>query len=386
MPWRETCAMEERMKFVCEYLDGDVWMAALCRDYGVSRKTGYKWLARYRAEGLLGLRDRSRAPHGHPRAVPEEVVAAVLSVRQRHKRWGPRKVRAWLVARHPGIDWPAASTIGALFDRAGLTVPRRRRRRVPPRTAPLAHCRAPNEVWTEDFKGWFRTGDGCRCDPLTLQDADSRYLLRCRGLERLDGGQVWPQLEVAFRAYGLPDVLRSDNGAPFASPAAGGLSRLAVKLIKAGVVPERIEPGKPQQNGRHERLHLTLKQETASPPAASLRAQQRRFDRFQRIYNEERPHEALGDKTPASVYRPSSRVYRGRLHSPHYPDDHQVRRVRSNGDIKWHGRTIFISGVLVGEPVGLEEHDNGIWAVRFGPIELGAIDHKGRFHKPRRWI
>jgi transposase InsO family protein len=317
--------------------------------------------------------------------VPDEIAAAVLSVRHRHKTWGPRKVRAWLVARQPGVCWPASSTIGVLFDRAGLTVPRRLRRRVPPRTAPLAHCTSPNEVWTVDFKGWFKTGDGARCDPLTLQDADSRYFLRCRGLERLDCAHVWPQLEVAFRAYGLPDALRSDNGAPFASQAIGGLSRLGVKLIKAGVRPERIAPGKPQQNGRHERLHLTLKQETARPPAASLRAQQRRFDRFQRIYNEERPHEALGDKTPASVYRPSPRAYRGRLQAPHYPDGHQVRRVRSNGDIKWRGRTIFISGVLAGEPLGLEERNNGQWAVAFGPLELGILDHKGRFHKPRLW-
>lgn len=382
MPWQETCLMEERLKFLFEYERGSLTMAALCRVYGVSRKTGYKWVERYRLEGLSGLRDRSRAPHGHPAAVADELAAAILSVRHQHKSWGPRKVRAWLVGRYPEVPWPAASTIGVLFNREGLTVPRRVRRRVPPQTAPLAHCTAPNDVWTVDFKGWFKTADGSRCDPLTVQDADSRLLLRCRALESLQEGQVWPHLETAFRAFGLPRALRSDNGPPFASQAVAGLSRLAVKLIKAGVVPERIEPGKPQQNGRHERLHLTLKQDTADPPAASLRAQQRRFDRFCRIYNEERPHEALGDATPASVYRPSDRRYRGRLESPEYPEDHHCRRVRSNGEIKWHGRSIFISQALAGEPVGLAEAENGCWTVSFGPIELGVIDHKGRFRKP----
>ena len=288
MPWRKTDVMEERMKFVCEYLKGEEKMAALCRAYGISRRTGYKWLERYRRDGIIGLHDRSSAPHGHPQAVPEELVAAILSVRHRHTSWGPRKVRAWLMDRHPEVSWPAASTIGALFDRAGLTVPRRRRRRVPARTAPLVHAQAANDVWTVDFKGWFKTGDGRRCDPLTMQDAASRYLLRCRVLKRLTCDHVWPQIDVAFRAYGLPRVMRSDNGAPFAGPAIGGLSRLAVKLIKAGVVPERIAPGKPQENGRHERLHSTLEQETARPPASNAAAQQRRFNDFQRIYNEER--------------------------------------------------------------------------------------------------
>lgn len=385
MPWREICAMDERMRFILDYERGEFSMAALCRCCGVSRKTGYKWLERYRSAGLCGLADLSRAPHGHPGAVPEEIAAAVLAVRRRHKTWGPRKVRAFLERRHPGIGWPAASTIGALFDRAGLTVPRRRRYRVPAPTAPLSEGAAANDVWTVDFKGWFRTGDGARCDPLTVQDLASRYFLRCRALASQAERDVWPQLEVAFRAYGLPLVLRSDNGPPFASRALGGLSRLSVKLIKAGVLPERIEPGKPQQNGRHERLHLTLKQDTASPPARSLAAQQRRFDAFQRTYNEERPHEALADNTPASRYQASDRAYSGRLRSPDYLDHHEVRRVRTNGEIKWHGRRVFISEVLRGEPVSLEERDHGQWLVCFGPIELGILDHKGRFHKPRPW-
>ncbi len=386
MPWRETCAMEERMKFVCDCLVGEIPMAEICRRHGISRRTGYKWLSRYRSDGLLGLQDRSRAPDFHPHAVGEEIAAAVLSVRRRYKTWGPRKVRAWLEQHHPGMRWPAASTIGGLFDREGLTVPRPLRRRVPAQTTPLAHAQAPNAVWTADFKGWFRTADGGRCDPLTMQDANSRYLLRCRGLAGTGADQVWPQFEICFRAFGLPERLRSDNGAPFASRAVGGLSRLAVKLIKAGVVPERIAPGKPEQNGRHERFHLTLKQDTASPPAQSLPAQQRRFDRFQRIYNEQRPHEALGDQTPASCYRTSTRRYSGHLRSPDYSDAYQVRRVRRSGEIKWLGRLVFVSEVLAGEPVGLVEQAGGRWCIDYGPIELGIIDPKGRLHKPRLWI
>jgi transposase InsO family protein len=384
MPWNETDVMQERMKFVCECLEGDEAMAGLCRAYGISRKTGYRWLDRYRTDGICGLLDRSSAPHRHPQAVPEELVALIVSVRRRHRTWGPRKVRAWLAAHYPGVSWPAASTIGTLFDRAGLTVPRPRRRRTPAPAAPLAHARAANDVWTIDFKGWFRTGDGKRCDPLTLQDAASRYLLRCRVLERLSCEQVWPQLDVAFRAYGLPGAVRSDNGEPFASVAIGGLSRLAVKLIKAGVMPERIAPGKPQQNGRHERLHLTLQQETASPPASNGIAQQRRFDAFARIYNEDRPHEALDQSPPARHYEPSPRVYRGRLRSPEYDDRHQVRKVRGSGEVKWHGKTIFISTVLIGEPVGLVELEDGRWRLSYGPLQLGVIDDKGRVHKPTR--
>lgn len=383
MPWQETCTMEERMKFMCAYLEGAVAMAELCRLYGISRKTGYKWLERYRVDGLLGLQARSRAPHGRPQAMAEELAAMIVAVRKGHETWGPRKVRAHLIERYPAIGWPAASTIGTLFDRESLTVPRVLRRRVPPQTSPLAHAWAPNAVWTIDFKGYFRTADGARCDPLTMQDADSRYLLRCRQLAALNGAAVWRQIELCFRAFGRPERMRSDNGAPFASRAAGGLSWLSVRLIKAGVVPERIAPGKPQQNGRHERLHLTLKQDTASPPAASLAAQQRRFDRFQRIYNTERPHEALDDRTPASCYRRATRSYRGRLESPAYGDDRLVRRVRTSGEIKWHGRLIFISQVLAGEPVGLCEHDTDHWRVDYGPIELGTIDPKGRFRKPR---
>jgi hypothetical protein len=253
--------------------------------------------------GVAGLRDRSRAPLHHPQAVTEEIAERCVAVRRAHPTWGPVKVRAWLERRAPRMGWPAAGTIGALFDREGLTVKRRVRRRGPPSSVPFAHCGAANDLWCIDFKGWFLTGDGTHCEPLTLSDAHSRYLLRCQAMARLDTDHVWPVLEAAFREFGLPHRLRSDNGSPFASRGAGGLSKLSVKVIKAGVVPERIAPGKPQQNGRLERLHLTLLQDTASPPARSLREQLERLGRFQRLYNEERPHQGAGQRHAGRALR-----------------------------------------------------------------------------------
>jgi len=381
MPWEETCVMDERMAFIVDWQREEMTFAALCRYYGVSRKTGYKWIERYEVEGVGGLQDRSRAPHAHPNAVGEAEEAAIVAARVKHPSWGPKKVKAWLSSRHPSTTWPAQSTIGTVLEQHGLVKHRRRRRHVPCDPTPLSACPAANDVWGIDFKGWFRTADGQRCDPLSLSDLASRYVLRLQAVERPDGEHVWPIVDAAFREFGLPRVMRSDNGPPFASTAAGGLSHLSVRVIKAGVLPERIAPGKPQQNGRHERLHLTLKQETASPPAATLRQQQRRFDAFRRLFNEERPHEALGQTPPAQHYNPpATRSYSGRLREPEYAADHLVRRVRHNGEIKWCNELIFISEALVGEPVGLcEIADDGSWQVRYGPIELGIIDATGKF-------
>jgi transposase len=273
MGWKETCAVDERMRFVMAVEEREESFAALCRRFDVSRKTGYEWLGRYEEFGFEGLVDRSRAPHKHPQAMSTAIAERCLQVRREHPTWGPVKVRAYLERRDQRTVWPAPSTIGALFDREGLTVKRKLRRRSPPSSAPFAACDGPNDVWCIDFKGWFLTGDGTHCEPLTLCDAYSRYLLRCQALARTDTTHVWPVLEAAFREFGLPAVLRSDNGAPFASRGAGGLSQLSVKVIKAGVLPERIEPGKPQQNGRLERFHLTLLKDTADPPARSLRQQ-----------------------------------------------------------------------------------------------------------------
>jgi transposase InsO family protein len=383
MPWQETCVMEERMAFIVDWQSGDWSKAELCRQYGISRKTGHKLIERFEAEGIEGLKDRSRAPHYHPNAVEAEVEAAVVAVRECHPSWGPKKIRAWLQARQPLVACPVESTIAAVLDRHGLVVRRRKRRHVPPSPNVLSACAAANDVWGLDFKGWFRLGNGRRCDPLSLSDLASRYVLRLQALHATDDAHVWPILDAAFREFGLPKAVRSDNGPPFASTGVGGLSRLAVRLIKLGVLPERIAPGKPQQNGRHERLHRTVQEETASPPAHGLRQQQRRFDSFRRVFNDERPHEALDFAVPASCYHPAPRPYSGRLRAPEYGADHEVRRVRQNGDIKWRGELVFIGSALAGEPVGLAATDDGCWRVSYGPLELGMIDAAGRLAKPK---
>jgi len=385
MGWTETCAVDERMRFVMAVERREEPFAAVCRRFGVSRRIGYKWIERYREAGIEGLVDRSRAPRHHPNQLTNEIAERCLGVRQAHPSWGPVKVKAWLERRAPGTQWPAVSTIGELFDREGVTVKRRLRRRSPPSSAPFAECAGANDVWCMDFKGWFLTGDGTRCEPLTLEDAHSRYFLRCQAMARTDTEHVWPVLEAAFREFGLPHRLRSDNGAPFASTGAGGLSRLSVKIIKAGVVPERIAPGKPQQNGRLERLHLTLLQDTADPPAWSLRQQNGRFRSFRILYNEERPHAALGNETPTQHYAVSPRRFAGVLREPNYGPDCEVRRVRHNGEIRWRNSMIYISGALIGEPIGLRENADGSWTASYGPVVLGTVDHRGdRLRKPKQ--
>ncbi|MGY4474275.1 putative transposase [Bradyrhizobium sp. USDA 3364] len=384
MGWAETCAVDERMRFVVAVQKHEESFAAICRGFGVSRRIGYKWLARFEEEGAAGLFDRSRAPLRHPQSIAEGIAERCLEVRRAHPSWGPIKIRAFLERKSPRTAWPAASTIGELFDREGLTVKRKLRRRGPPSSAPFAGCEAANDVWCIDFKGWFLTGDGKRCEPLTITDAYSRYLLRCQALARTDTDHVWPVLDAAFREFGLPWYLRSDNGSPFASRGAGGLSRLSVKLIKAGVTPERIAPGKPQQNGRHERMHLTLLQDVASPPAPTMREQLKRLRSFQHLYNEERPHQSLDNATPADRYQASPRRFHGTLRKPEYADDQDVRSVRRNGEIKWLGNTIYISEALIGEPVGLAEDQDG-WTVSYGPIVLGTIAHRSdQLRRPKR--
>ena len=377
MPFKETSLSEETLRFVTAYLSGAESMVDLCAGYGISRTWGYELVRRYRLSGVAGLVPRSRAPHRHGRAMSYEVASAILELRGERPSWGPKKLRAVLARRQPEQTWPAASTIGDLLRRHGLSQARRRRRRALPLSRPFAPVRAPNDLWCIDFKGWFRTGDGERCDPLTMSDADSRYLLICRHV-RPDSAGVEPLVEAALRRHGLPLAIRSDNGPPFAGRGAGGLTRLAVKWIKLGIRLERTDPGSPQQNARHERMHATLKAETASPPAGSLAAQQRRFQRFRRDFNDERPHEALGQETPRSRYQSSPRAYPRRIEEPVYGADQAVRRVRSNGEIKWHGELIFLSEALVGEPVGLAETDSGDWIVRFADNPIAIIQRRSK--------
>ena len=382
MPWKETFIVEERLKFVLACLQGDEPLAALCRCFGVSRQTAYKWLARYEQEGLSGLSDRSRAPHAHPNALEEKMASAVLTLRQAHPTWGPRKLRVVLERESPlprkGF-WPAASTIGELLHRRGLSVPRKRRRRVPLDARPLSAGLFPNDLWCIDFKGWFRTGDGARCDPLTLSDAASRYLLRLQVAVDTGYAGVRPLLEAAFREFGLPLAIRSDNGPPFASRAVAGLSPLSIWWMKLGIAHQRIDPGCPQQNGSHERMHLTLKGETAKPPASSLRGQQRRFDLFRGEFNFERPHEALAMATPASRYEPSTRAYPAREPQFVYPErSWVVRRVQHNGEFFWKESPVFLSEVLRREPIGLQPLDERYWRTHLGRLDVGIFDSHRR--------
>jgi len=366
--------MDERMRFVLEQERGLHTMTELCEIYDIARETGYYWLRRYQQGGLEALQDLNRAPERHPNQTPEQIEAAVLELRRAHMRWGPRKLKRVLQREAPQKPWPAASTIGAMLAREGLVIPRKKRRRAPPYTQPFGAADAPNRVWCADFKGWFQTQDGQRVDPLTITDAHSRYLLRCQRVAKTNGEHVQAVFEAAFREYGLPQAMRTDNGAPFASRAIAGLSRLAVWWMKLGIVPERIAAGHPEQNGRHERMHRTMKQETASPPKANPHAQQQAFHRFRREYNEERPHEALGMQTPSAVYRPSLRPYPLRVPEPEYGSALQVRRVDRSGVFSWKGDVVFLSETLMGEPIGLLPQDDRFYTVYFISSPIARFD------------
>ena len=375
MPWKASSVMEEKLRFILEYERDEQTMSELCASFGISRETGYVWLRRYREQGATALVELNRGARRHPNQTPWEIEQLVLELRQAHMRWGPRKLKRVLERDQGGRRWPAVSTMGEMVKRAGLVVPRRKRRKTAPWSEPLAHADGCNRVWCADFKGWFRTGNGERIDPLTISDAYSRYLLRCQGVEKTDTARVQAVFEAAFREYGLPQAIRTDNGAPFATTALAGLSRLAVWWIKLGIVPERIAAGHPEQNGRHERMHRTLKQEVAMPAAPDRRAQQRELDRFGQEYNQVRPHEALGMQTPASVYVPSEREYPRQVAEPEYPETMLVRSVHSKGQFRWKKRhDVFLSEVLWGERIGLLPIDERWYRVYFMQVPLGRFD------------
>lgn len=368
--------MEEKLRFVFEYEQGYRSMKELCECYEISRDTGYVWIRRYRERGLAGLVEQSRARLEQANQTPGEIEEKVLALREAHMSWGPRKLKHILEREEPGRKWPAASTIGSLLKREGLVVGRRKRRRTAPYSEPLAHADGPNRVWCADFKGWFRSGDGERIDPLTITDAHSRYLLKCQAVGKTDTARVRAIFEAAFREYGMPEAIRTDNGAPFASTALAGLSRLAVWWMKLGIVPERIEAGHPEQNGRHERMHRTLKQEVAQPAAANRREQQRAMEKFRQEYNQVRPHEALGMQTPAAVYQPSPRSFPARVPDPEYSDDMLVRQVKHQGQFRWKKQDVFLSEVLWGEPVGLLPVDDRWYTIYFARFPIACFDSR----------
>lgn len=376
MPWTES-RVDARMQLIKEYCQESWTVDELARRHGISHKTVYKWLARFVEEGAAGLVDRSRARHGQEFQTPADVERQIVRTKQRYPCWGPRKILALLQRRSPEIAWPARSTIGDIFQRHGLVTPRRRRReRVPSRHARLAPASEPNDLWCTDFKGHRLSGIGERLEPFTLGDAYSRYSLACRLVDAPSTEQVWPIFVRAFREYGLPRRVRSDNGSPFASVGLGSLSTLSVRLIQLGIRPERITPGKPQENGMLERFHLTLELETLSPPALTSRRQQAVLDRFRRRFNHVRPHEALDDRTPADVYVSSERRYPRRLPEFEYPSHVPVRTVRSDGCMKWSGQHVFLSEALSGQRVGLHQSSETGWSVRLGPVEVALFDEE----------
>jgi transposase InsO family protein len=365
--------MDQKKQLVHDYFRGVLTVAELSDRYGVSPKTIYKWVARFELDGARGLADRSRRPHGSPQQTPQRLVDAILELQSRHG-WGAKKLRKILVDRHPAEPWPSVATFSTILARAGRVASPRRRRAVAHPGKPCASPHAPNLVWSADFKGQFRTRDGRYCYPLTVTDNFSRYVLACQGLASTATHLTKPVFVRIFREYGLPERIRTDNGVPFATPnALGRLSALSAWWVRLGILPDLIEPGKPQQNGRHERMHRTLKAETARPPAGSLRAQQRRFNAFLDEFNHLRPHEALALATPASQYTPSPRPYPETLPPLEYPAHFETRYVSYNGGIRWRSNWVSVRRVFEGDYIGLEEVDTGTWDVYYGPLRVGRF-------------
>jgi len=372
VPWKEIRVKDQRREFVLAHLRGDTSTSALCEAFGISRKTGYKWIARFMEAGLPGLVDLSHVPHRSPHAYEESVCEAIVTLRRQHSTWGPRKLVAYLARHHPSVEWPTHSTVSRMLRRQGLVGERKTRRRTPRATHPLAMATAPNVVWCTDFKGKFRVNREY-CTPLTISDSYSRFLL---AVDAIDGERFEPTRDIferVFGEYGLPLRIRSDNGSPFASRAVGGLSKLSVWWVKLGILPERIEPGHPEQNGRHERMHRTLKAETASPPQNSRDAQQAAFDNFRLEYNTDRPHEALEQATPSDRYVSSARRLPSRPSDPDYPDEFDVRRVNAKGQVKVRSKHVSVGMVLAHEAVGVEAIDDRRWQLWFGPVYLGQL-------------
>jgi putative transposase len=366
--------MEERLRFVLSHHEGFYTMTELCDRFGISRKTGYKWLARYQEGGYDGLIERSRAPHSIPHRTPEHIEQLLVKERKKHPDWGGRTLKAHLEQRTPELNLPAPSTITDVLKRHDLVEARQPRRRpVHPGVSPI-EANAPNDVWTADYKGEFLLGNRRYCYPLTVCDARSRMLLGCKGLHSTEARGAMAAFKKLFEHNGLPLVIRTDNGIPFATRAIGGLSRLNVYWIKLGIRHDRIAPASPQQNGRHERMHRTLKLKTTRPPEKTMTAQQKRFDHFRHEYNFERPHHALEMATPSSIYVPSTKELPAKLPRPEYPGHLEVRRIGNVGTFKFKCKPIFLTNTLTGEDIGLEEIDDGIWSIYFYDVLLGRLD------------
>jgi putative transposase len=365
--------MDQKTQFIADYLRRTLSITEVCALYGVSRKTGYKWIDRYLTSGLLGLEERSRKPSSSPNQTPQHVVEALIELRHHHPSWGAKKLLSILQKRHPSWPVPARSTVCDIFSRHGLVPKTRHRRHMGHPGKPTSQILAPNDVWSADFKGHFKTGDGLYCYPLTVADGHSRLLLGCQALSSTRVAEATPVFTRLFKEYGLPKRLRTDHGVPLATNTLGRLSQLSAWWVRLGILPECIEPGKPQQNGRHERMHRTLKAATTRPPARTRHAQQLTCDRCREEFNCQRPHEALDRRPPAACDAPSPRQMPNKLPPLEDPDRFEVRDVSANGGIRWNHQWVNVSHVCIGASVGLEEIDDGVWTVYFGPLKLGRL-------------
>jgi transposase InsO family protein len=382
VPWKVSDPVSERLEFVRRWLDGER-VTDLCREYGVSRKTAYKMRARYEELGPRGLFDLPRARKTQTRRTPPEVEKAVLALRAKHPTWGPKKLQAWMLARGPGFKVPSDATIGKILERNNVPRRRCRRRTYTPYRSPLTEALAPNDIWCADFKGQFKLGNGRYCYPLTITDRFSRLIIRCEALENAKCEPAIATFDQAFREYGLPKVIRTDNGVPFAARGLWALSRLSVHWLRLGIWPERIAPAHPEQNGQHERMHLVLKQETTRPPGTNILQQQERFDRFVETYNDERPHEALAQRPPREIYTKSPRAFPRELSAPEYPLHDEACRVHTNGYV-WleRGHQFKLGTALAGESVGVREVEGNRYLVTFMQFDLGHYDFNARTFVP----
>ena len=389
MPWKDELPLDQKTQFVSEYLRDSLSFTELCLRYHISRKTGYKWIKRYQAHGPAGLVDRSRRPHSSPDQTPVALRQAIIDARRRHSTWGAKKLLKLLRRKEPLTPWPSRWTVCEILKRHGLVRQKTRRRKIGHPGKPNSIITAPNQLWCVDFKGQFKTRDGRYCYPLTVTDSYSRYLIGCHGLLSTETSGAKGVFQGLFKKYGLPAAIRSDNGVPFASNALGRLSELSVWWTRLGIGRELIEPGKPQQNGQHERMHRTLKAETTRPPQANLTQQQRLFNRFRREYNYVRPHEGIELEVPASLYKASARILPASLPPLIYPAHYETRLVSKNSGIRWNNKWVAVSTTVAGLHVGLEEVDHGIWDVYLGRVKLGRLleeklrieDHLGRLKR-----
>ena len=375
MPWKSKTPVDLRIELMNRMMRGEK-IAQLCREYGISRKTGDKFKQRFKRLGEAGLVDQSRAPVVIPHRTPPELVELIVGERNRHPTWGPKKLKEVLESRLNRV-MPAPSTIGDILVRAGLVLSRAKRRKFPPQPTTLREAHAPNDVWCIDYKGQFRLGDGSLCYPLTLTDQRSRFLLGCEAMPAISDAAAREACEEIFHLYGLPKAIRSDNGVPFASQGIANLTQLSAYWLRLGIELERIRPGHPEENGQHERMHRTLKAETTRPARTNMLQQQECFDSFQEEFNEDRPHEALRMKRPAQVYKPSPRKLPAVLAEPQYPEHDDVVQVSRIGHVYFCGRNIYVSSALAFQYVGLREQTPGRWLLSFMKLDLGHLSTAG---------